>query len=64
MTEPVNLNKARKAKAKADAAQRAKENRTKFGRTKAEKSRDANQAEKQVRVTDSHRLDRDSGKDG
>ena len=33
----VNLNKARKAKTKAQAAQTAEENRVKHGRTKAEK---------------------------
>ncbi|HBF91512.1 MAG TPA: DUF4169 domain-containing protein, partial [Hyphomonas atlantica] len=38
MAEPINLNKFRKAKAKAEKDQRAKENRAKFGRTKAEKS--------------------------
>ena len=37
MTTPINLNKARKAKEKAEAEQRAKENRAKFGRTKGEK---------------------------
>ena len=37
MAEPVNLNKARKARAKAEARARADENAVKFGRTKAEK---------------------------
>ncbi|NQY98810.1 MAG: DUF4169 family protein [Henriciella sp.] len=40
MAEPINLNKFRKAKARADKQQRAAENRVKFGRTKAEKARD------------------------
>ena len=40
MAEPINLNKFRKAKARADKEQRAAENRVKFGRTKAEKARD------------------------
>ena len=40
MVEPINLNKARKAKARADKEQRAQENRIKFGRTKSEKARD------------------------
>ena len=40
MATPINLGKARKAKAKADKQQRAAENRTKYGRTKAEKARD------------------------
>lgn len=64
MTEPVNLNKARKARDKAARDAQAKQNRAKFGRTKAEKKLEATRAENQARLTDSHRLDRDSGKDG
>jgi hypothetical protein len=37
----VNLNKARKARAKAEAGRQAEANRARFGRTKAEKDRDA-----------------------
>lgn len=44
MTTPINLNKARKAKARADKEQRARENRIKFGRTKAQKAADTLQA--------------------
>ncbi len=55
MTPPINLNKARKAKEKADAEQRAKENRTKFGRTKSEKKLEAAKAEKQAKLTEGHR---------
>jgi len=40
MTRPINLGKARKARAKADKQQRATENRIRHGRTKAEKTRD------------------------
>jgi hypothetical protein len=40
MAEIVNLNKARKARAKADAAAEAAANRAKHGRTKAEKAQD------------------------
>lgn len=40
MTQPINLNKARKAKARVEKDQRAAENRVKFGRTKAERQRD------------------------
>lgn len=39
MVEPINLNKARKARARSDAKSRAAENRVRFGRTKAEKDR-------------------------
>jgi hypothetical protein len=56
MSEPVNLNKFRKAKAKAEKEQKAKENRTKFGRTKAEKSLEKARADKQSKLTDAHRL--------
>jgi len=41
MTGIVNLNKVRKARAKAEAGKLAEANRAKFGRTKAEKDRDA-----------------------
>lgn len=40
MAEIVNLNKARKARAKSDAGKQAEANRAKFGRTKAEKDRE------------------------
>ena len=38
MTEPINLNKARKARARAAEKTQAVENRVRFGRTKAEKT--------------------------
>ena len=41
MAEPVNLNKFRKAKKRLETQQQATENRIKYGRTKAEKQRDA-----------------------
>ena len=37
MAELVNLNKARKGRARADAEAKAAQNRVRFGRTKAEK---------------------------
>ncbi len=64
MTTPINLNKARKAKEKADAEQRAKENRAKFGRTKAEKKLEAAKAEKQAKLTESHKLSPPDPEDG
>lgn len=36
VTEPINLNKARKARSKADAKAQAAENRVRFGRAKGE----------------------------
>ena len=41
MAEIVNLNKARKARAKQEAEAQAAANRVKHGRNKAEKSNDA-----------------------
>jgi hypothetical protein len=41
MADILSLSKARKAKARAAKEQVAAENRVKFGRTKAEKERDA-----------------------
>ncbi|WP_454759372.1 DUF4169 family protein [Caulobacter segnis] len=52
MAEIVNLNQARKAKAKADDKTRAAENRAKFGRTKGEKTLDAVRADKLKRDLD------------
>lgn len=63
MSDPVNLNKVRKAKAKAEKEQRAQENRAKFGRSKAAKQLDAARAEKLKKLTDSHRRS-DAGTDG
>lgn len=55
-SDPVNLNKFRKAKAKAEKEQKAKENRAKFGRTKAEKQLDKARADKLAKLTEAHRL--------
>jgi hypothetical protein len=41
MAEIVNLNKARKARAKEEAAAKAAANRAKHGRTGADKAKDA-----------------------
>lgn len=46
MADPVNLNKARKARAKAEARARADENAARFGRTKAEKDLEKARAKK------------------
>ena len=42
----INLRQARKAKARRDKESRAEANRARFGRTKAEKARDADQADR------------------
>ena len=52
MAEPINLNRARKARAVAEAKARAAENRTRFGRTKSEKDAARLQAEKLARGLD------------
>jgi hypothetical protein len=57
MTNPINLNKARKAKARSNKTQSAAENRVKFGRTKAEKQLEKARAAKAVKDTDAHKRD-------
>jgi len=52
MAEPINLNKARKARATAEAKRQAVENRVKFGRTKAEKAVSKLEAERATRAHD------------
>lgn len=52
MSEIVNLRRARKAKARAAAEAQAAANRARFGRSCSER-----EAEEQVRVLESHRLD-------
>ncbi len=52
MTQPINLGRARKVKAKAEQAASAAANRVKFGRTKAEKQADKAAAERAARVLD------------
>jgi hypothetical protein len=52
MAEIVNLRRARKAKSRADAEQKAAENRTRFGRSKAER-----ESAKANTVLDTRRLD-------
>lgn len=55
MAEPVNLNRFRKQKARAERKARADENAAKYGRTKAEKSLDAARRDKSLRDLDAHR---------
>lgn len=51
----VNLNKARKARKRADAKTEANANAVKFGRTKAEKNLDRAKSDKAARDLDQHR---------
>lgn len=55
MAEIINLKRARKARARADAQAQAAANRTKFGRTRAEKARDAHEADARERRLDGNR---------
>lgn len=57
MSQPVNLNQFRKAKARAEKRAQADENTVRFGQTKAQKSqRDAEHAKSQ-RDLDGHKTE-------
>ncbi|PWR23296.1 DUF4169 family protein [Zavarzinia compransoris] len=56
--EIVNLRRARKAKTRADAAAKAAENRSRFGRPLAEKRLEAARETLEARRHEGHRLDR------
>ena len=55
MSQVVNLRQARKRKVRAERERQASENRAKFGRTKAEKTRDAAETERERRLLDQAR---------
>lgn len=61
MAAPVNLNRFRKARARAEKAARADENAVKHGRSKAAKARDQTRAEMAARHLDAHRRDDSDG---
>ena len=52
MADPVNLNRVRKQKAKAEAALEAAANRAKHGRTKAQKDNDRRAEERRQTLLD------------
>jgi len=54
MSDVINLNQMRKAKAKADKEKTAAGNRAKFGRTKGEKKLEETRAEKAKKLLDAH----------
>lgn len=58
MTEPVNLNKVRKAKARAEAGALAASNRVKFGRTKGEKQAEAKREAQRKALLDGAKRER------
>jgi hypothetical protein len=57
MAEIINLNKARKARAKADGEEVVKANRVKFGRTRQEKEAARREAERKAQDLDGKKLD-------
>lgn len=57
MGDVVNLNKARKARARSDAKATAEANRVKFGRTRAEKERDRIDKARADRLIDGAKLE-------
>lgn len=57
MSDPVNLNKIRKAKARGDKQTRADANAIKFGLTKGEKDQQAQTLAKAKRLLDGHKTE-------
>ncbi len=57
MADPVNLNRYRKDKARAERRAQADENAVRFGRSKAQKSLAKAQADKAARDLDGKRKD-------
>ncbi len=55
MAEIISLKRARKDKARAEKGAAAAENRTRFGRTKAEKAKDAAEAQRAATHIDAHK---------
>ncbi|HEY0915178.1 MAG TPA: DUF4169 family protein [Solimonas sp.] len=58
MADIINLNKARKRKARADAEQQAAENRVRFGRTREQKEQEAAAEEEARRRMDGLRREK------
>lgn len=57
MGEVINLRRARKARLRADAQEKAATNRVAFGRTKAERDAAAAEAARQQRLLDGTKRD-------
>lgn len=57
MADIISLSKARKARARADKETAAEANRLKFGRTKAEKLKDAGDKARAEKHIDGHKRD-------
>ncbi|HEY8565589.1 MAG TPA: DUF4169 family protein [Beijerinckiaceae bacterium] len=59
MAEIINLNRARKAKARAEKDAKAEANRARHGRTKAERTQAEAADDRVQRQLDHHKLNRD-----
>ena len=57
MAEIINLNRARKAKARVDKSAQAEENRIRFGRTRAEKQAEAAEKARIAKTLDDAKRD-------
>jgi len=57
MADIINLNQARKQRARAEKSARAEENRVRFGRTRAEKAADRADTAKIDRLLDDSKRD-------
>lgn len=60
MAEPINLNKARKAKARAAGKAQAAENRVRFGQAKSQKTLSRLEAERARRELEGKKREDDS----
>lgn len=60
MTEIINFNQKRKAKARDDKDKKSAQNRAKFGRTKEEKQREKRKAEQAKRLLEGHKRETES----
>ena len=58
MSTPINLNKARKARARVAAKDKADQNAVAFGRSKAEKERGKAQVARSEQRLDGHKRER------
>ncbi len=56
---PINLNRARKLRARDEKRAKADANAAKFGRNKTEKARDTDAATRAARILDQHKRDRE-----
>ncbi|PWY56174.1 DUF4169 domain-containing protein [Legionella qingyii] len=59
MVDVINLNKKRKAKIRLEKEKRASQNRIKFGGTKKEKQIEKQENERNERLLDGHKLEKE-----